>query len=523
MTASREAVPAGRAVLLVGTLLATLTTVPYFRAWHEPPPGDRFLGFFFQIEDIYNYLTYVQQAEDGALLFVNKAAGPGQRPVLVNIEWLLVGRLSSLLGRRPALAYRCVGVAAVFALLGGALALLRRTGVPPGHTTAALLLIAFGAGLGGLRWVWLGPPAWRSLDLISGLFPFVAALVNPHFVVGSALLCWALVAFLDGRNARAVMLGSLLGLARPYDLALLVAVRGLGVCLSERPGAWIRRLSPLLGFTPVLFYNVWVFYLSPGFRIFSDVRYSPPPLVDMAVALGPAAALAAFGLFRGPGDPAARAHVLAWAGLGLALAVFRPFAISLQFLVCIGVPLFVLGARGLSRAAPRTTALFAIGLSSTSVVAMGIVLQPNPRWFVPQERLDVALELRRTCRPGQRVLAPPDISLYAGALSSCSPLVAHPGVSDFERRVASLERFYGPASASDRRRLLADEKIDHVVVPGDPGPDPVAWLEAGSGFSRVARVSGPHEVLSVYSRRPGTDPPSQALELAGGKATHLQQ
>jgi hypothetical protein len=435
--------------------------------------------------------------------------------VLLNAEWLLVGRVSRLLGRQPALAYRFVGVVAMFALLGGAIALLGRTGVPPGHATAALLLVAFGGGLGGLRYVWLGPPAWRSLDLISGLFPFVAALVNPHFLVGSALFCWSLLALLDGRNARAVLLGSLLGLARPYDLALLVAVRGLGVCLSEPPRAWIRRLWPLLGFTPVLVYNLWVFYVSPGFRIFSDVRYSPPPLVDMAVALGPAAALASFGLFRGTGDPAARAHVVAWAGLGLALAVFRPFAISLQFLVCIGVPLFVLGARGLSRAAPRVwtplaigaAALLAIVLSSTSVVAMWIVLHRNPRWFVPQERYDVALELRRACRPGQRVLAPPDIGLYAGALSSCSPLVAHPGATDFERRAASLERFYGPASASERRQMLADEKIDHVVVPGDPGPDPVAWLGAGSGFARVSRVFGPHEVLSVYSREPVTGPP----------------
>jgi hypothetical protein len=503
MNLARVVTPGGRAVLLVGTLLATVTTVPYYLAWRHPPPGQRFLGFFFQIEDVYNYLGYVQQAEDGALVFANKAGGAGQRPALVNLEWLLVGRLSLLLGRQPALAYRGVGVAAVFALLAAALALLRRTGVPLTHATAALLLVGFGAGLGGLRYVWLGPPAWRSLDLISGLFPFVAALVNPHFVVGAALLCWSLLSFLDGRTGRAVLLGSVLGLVRPYDLAMLVAVRVLGVCSSDPPRIWPRRLAPLVAFVPVLAYNLWVFYVSPGFRIFSDVGYRPPPLVDMAVALGPAAVLAAFGLSRGHGDPAVRAHVLAWAGLGLALAVVRPFAITLQFLVCIGVPLFVLGARGLGRLAPAATALVAISLSSTAVVALSIVLRPNPRWFVPQERFDAGLALRGVCQPGHRLLAPADIGLYAAALSSCHPLVAHPGAPDYESLAARLDRFYGPASASERRRLLADEGIDHVVVPG--AADPEAWLGPGSGFSPASRVRGPHGALSIYSRLPGTD------------------
>jgi hypothetical protein len=46
------------------------------------------------------------------------------------------------------------------------------------------------------------------------------------------------------------------------------------------------------------------------------------------------------------------------------------------------------------------------------------------------------------------------------------------------------------------------------VVPGDAGPDPVAWLEAGSGFYRAARVSGPRGALSIYSRLPeGIAPP----------------
>ena len=59
-------------VILVGLLLAALSTAPYVRASLSPPPGLAFVGFFWFVDDSYNYLSFVQQAEAGAVLFHNK-------------------------------------------------------------------------------------------------------------------------------------------------------------------------------------------------------------------------------------------------------------------------------------------------------------------------------------------------------------------------------------------------------------------------------------------------------------------
>lgn len=43
----------------------------------------------------------------------------------------------------------------------------------------------------------------------------------------------------------------------------------------------------------------------------------------------------------------------------------------------------------------------------------------------------------------------------------------------------------------------------YVVLPGDPGPVPEAWLGPGSPFRRLARVGTPPRVISVYGRASG--------------------
>jgi hypothetical protein len=210
-------------VLLVFVLLTVVTSLPYARAFLFPPPGARFVGVFYSIPDVYNYFSYMQQAQEGGFLLDDKLSLDARGPALVNLEWWAVGRFAGLTELSLPLSFRLLGFLASLALVVGMDAWLRRAGLPPSHRLGALLLVFLGGGFGGVLFLVLGPPAWRFLDLTTGLFPFISVLVNPHFVAGTALLVLALLGLtadrLAGRVA-GIVLGNVLGLVRPYDLVV---------------------------------------------------------------------------------------------------------------------------------------------------------------------------------------------------------------------------------------------------------------------------------------------------------------
>ena len=496
-----------RAVLLLWLLLTAWTGALYTRAALLPPPGRAFAGTFHWIDDFYNYASYVRQAEDGAFVFRNGLRAPEEsRAGLVNLEWWLVGRLSLALGRRPFLAYRVLALFATLALVAGAERWLARAGVPGSHRLPALLLVSLGGGLGGLLFEGTDLPASRCLDLSIAFFPFLEVLANPHFAAGTALLAWSLWAFAEAPGRRGAVLGTVLGtalgLVRPYDLALLGAVRLLAIAATEPPRRWVRAAVPLLGLVPVLAYDVWLFFGSDQFASFRRGA-AFPRWVDFLPALGPAAALALFSLRRpvaDAGDRRARAHLWAWVAVGAAVILAGRGDFSLQLVVGVGFPLLVLGACGLSRLPPRWTLLGALGLSTSAVVATRIVLADDPNWFVPRERLATGLALRDRCLPGDRVLAPPDIGLYALGLSSCHALVSHPAAPDFGARLAETRAFYGEMSPAARAALLDRHGITHLVLPGDAGPRPAAWLGPQTPFRAAARVGQAPGLITIYAR-----------------------
>lgn len=491
--------------VLVWIVLAVVTAAPYARATLAPPPGLRFLGVFFQTEDIHNYFGYVQQASEGAFLFQNKLVLDPHPGRLVNVEWWITGMLSRALGGANALAFRVVGLVASLALVLGVDRMLVFAGLPERHRWAALLWVFTAGGLGGLRYVAFGLQPWRSLDLIAGLFPFIEVLINPHFVVGGALLVWTLLAWervpgCGGPRAAAVF-GSALALSRPYDAALVLGIAGLAVVITRPPRRWLAETAPLLPMLAPLAYSAWVLYRIPAFRAFSSMaHYDFPPAGDMAVALAPAAVAGLAGALVMPRASLSRARSLAaWGAIGVALVVFHPFDITLQFLAGIGVPFIALAALGAARWPPLATVGAAVLFATTAVVAMRIVMTDNPRWMVPAERLQAAIALRTACHPGDVAFAPPDIGVYVLAHTPCRPFVSHGGALGFEERDAMARRFYTDDAPEARSAVLDRSCIAHVVLPGDPGDVPAGWLGAATTFRRTAVVTGT-SVISVYSR-----------------------
>lgn len=497
-----------RPALAVFALLAALTVPPYVIAGLAPPPGRVFVGNFHWIDDFYNYLSFVEQAEAGAVLFRNKTLLVEHDAVLVNLEWWAVGRLSAWLGGHPFLAYRLAAVLALLAFLLGCDRLLRRGGLPEACRAPALLLVSLGGGLGGWLFELTELPVWRCLDLSLGLFPFVEILSNPHWIVARALFVWALIAALEARgwrgHVRFAALGTLLALVRPYDFVLLGAVRVLGVLLSSGPAPWPGRLWPLAGLLPAAAYDLWLFYASRGFSAYADFRYAFPALPDYVWALGPAALLALSGLRR-----AARAeqrevvvHLGAWVVIACAIVALRPVNFALQFAVGLGTPLLGLAALGLARRGARSVLLATLALCVTTAVALRIVLTPDPNWFVPRERLDAALVLRAHCSRNELALAAEDIGLYVGGLSACRPFLSQALAPDFARRLPVVQEFYGDAPPELRKAFLDRLDVRFLVLPGDAGDSPDAWLGQASGFRRIARLGEPPGVLSVYRRMP---------------------
>jgi hypothetical protein len=495
-----------RPVVLVWLLLVAISGSLLLRAALRPPPGRVFVGTFYYVDDFYNYLSYVQQAEAGALVFRNKLVPPTQPPALVNLEWLSVGWLSALLGGRPLVAYRLVGFAVLIAYVALVDRWLRRGGLPPKRRTAALLLVFTGGGLGGLLVAtgWIGD-LW-PYDMGSGLFPFVQTIANPHFVVGTTLLLAGLGAFAADRPGRAVLLGTALGLVRPYDAALLAGVQGLAVLVRSPPREWPRRLAPVAGLAPVLAYNAWVFLWSPGFRVFSSPRYAailPSPL-ELALALGPAALVALTALrLREPGDDVARRHRLylaLWATVAVLVIALRPVSFSLQFLGGVGVPLLTLGAIGLSRLRKGVLEAAVPLFIGTALVVSLLQSVPKSYGSVPADEWRVAAALRSVCRTGELVLAPPDIGLFVGGLTPCWPYVSHSASPEYDSRDAATRRFYS-APPADRAAFLEEDCINHVVVPR-------GWWNGGLPLTAPYRprlkVDGPGGGLAVYSRSADT-------------------
>jgi len=511
-----------RAVVLVWLLVSCWAGSLYLRAAVDPPPGRVFVGTFHWIDDFYNYASYVQQSEDGAWAFRNKLLEPGRtRPELVNLEWWLIGKVSLGLGRRPFLAYRLLAIGFTLALVAGVERWLARAGLPASHRLPALALVSLGGGLGGLLFEATDLPVRQCGDLTLALFPSLEILANPHFVAGTALLVWALYALVampaPAGPLLGVGLGTALGLVRPYDLALLGLIRVLGVAATEPPRRWPRELAPLVGLAPVVAYDLWVFFGSDQFASFRSGGQFPPRLAFVP-ALAPAlllALLAGKAPVSDDGARRARVHLWVWVTVTLAIVVAQPGTFGLQFLVGMGVPLLTLGAVGLAPFAPRWTALAAVAFGTTAVVATRVVLADDPHWFVPRTRMAAAAVLRDTCRPGDLVFAHPDVGLYAIGLSSCHAVLAHPAISDYEDRLAEASRFYDATTSAHERASILDRRgVTHLMLPGEAGPRPVAWLGPRTRFERVAGVGAGPAAITIYSRTPGRARPAPE----GGKA-----
>ena len=495
--------PRARSAWLVGLALAVLTTATYIAAAVRPPsPGARFTGAFFYQDDYYQYLSFVEQAARGRVVFANKFDPRPHPPAVVNVEWWVAGVLAWLLGGSPVLGFHALRVGAIVAMLVGAARLLSMAGVTGARLAWALVLFASAGGLGWLRLL-MGVPGSTVPDVVMGLYPFHQALMNAHFVTATALLLWTFVFFLEWRAGTRtrwawVACGWALGMSRPYDLVTFALAAAVLAVAPPRRRPPLPALLELAWLVPVFGYYALLMRAQRGLGGWTGVQSGDltPPLLDFALALLPALVLAGVG-WRGPraDDPLqVRTAVAIWAAVVAVIVIGYPSPMVKQFATTLGPAVLLLaGAVAPARALAAGVAL----LLPTSVFLLWRVLNPFPDWFQSRDYAAAVDLLHGTCRPGEVAVAPSDVSLMIAGLTPCTVALGHRGLTPaWPEAVAAGTRFYDRATPPAWRTAYLDgTRATYVLLPAGGG----AMLGGDPRYARLASLP----ILEVW-RREGT-------------------
>ncbi len=475
------------AATLVGwAALALLVSLPYAFASAWPPAGRFFGGAFAFQDDFYQYLSFVEQAGRGAVLFRNKFDVTPQSPALLNLAWWTAGLLGAA-ADSPVAGLHALRVLGIGLLLRGATLMLDAAGLTGGRLAWSVALVATGGGMGWLR-LWQGVPPMEVGDVGMCLYPWWEALVSGHALVGTALLLLALawqVRWREGRGPRWrwLLAAAVLGLCRPFDfgLFLLVVAAAAGPRLVRGPSRReaLDQLAQLLWLGPVLVYDLLIFGFHPAFAVYAHQNVVPtPPLATLGWALVPAGPLAAVWLSRRQDGPARAGELQrtlrAWAVVELAFLLAPGGGFALQFVNSLGALVLVAAALA---APPRWLPALTVAACPTSLLLLWVAFHAAPAWFPPVAYRDVALELKQECRPGDVLLAPMDPGLIVAGLAPCHVVLGHrvltPG---FASRVEEVRRFYTRETPPRLRSGYLDAVRARFVLLPAPG---AGWLDAG--------------------------------------------
>ena len=461
-----------RITAAVALAVVVITTTPYVVAALRPPEGAVFTGLFFYQDDMYQYLSFVEQAARGEIVFANKWDPRPHRPSVVNVEWWFAGVLAWILGGSPVLGFHALRILAIAGLLAGASRILAAAGFERWRLALGLALVGTAGGLGWLRLLG-GTPGSLVPDIVSGMYPFHQSLMNAHFVVGTALSIWTLILHLEWRAGRRsrwawVATGWALGLSRPYDLVTFCIVAFLLAWIRRRERAPIASCLELAWLVPVLGYYALLMRSQRGLGGWTGVQSGDlsPPLTEFALALLPALALVAiFWMRRAPDDALGqRQALLVWAAVVVGIYVGYPSPMAKQFATTLG-PVGALLAALLTPSRWLAPALLALG--PTSVFLVWRVLHPFPAWFAPRDYVTAVAHLDDVCRPREVALAPTDLSLMIAGLTPCHAVLGHRGLTPaWPETIAAGQRFYDPATPPAWRwTYLEGLGADYVLLP----------------------------------------------------------
>jgi len=512
-----------------------LSSLPYLIGWAVAPPGTRFMGLTYNIDDAYVYLSWTRQAADGHLFIRNQFATEPQHMLQFNVFFLILGWLSRLLHLPLIAAYH------VARLLMGAMLLwmvYKFSGLffkKDAHRLSLVAIVAFSSGIG---WVF-GKAAGQAFSVDRWqpeAITFLSLYLNPLFLCAQTLMLATLYFLLrcrsSGRTSHAALAGVcglLLANIHTYDVVTVAAVWvafRIASTILEREVNGRLLLQTLLAAviaSPALLYQLRLYQVEEVFRLRANTpTLSPAPWAFWG-GYGIILILAVVGL---PIACKLKRNALlpaTWALLGFLLPYLN---VSQQRKLVMGlhIPLAILAVYALVWLSDRRR------VSMTLLTLLALLLTiPTNLWFLRRD-IDwllvnqTATQMHRPyltddelagmkwleshTRPTDSVLAFPDIACRLPALTGNRTYVGHwSETPDFGRKLREWAAFAGArASNSARQEFLVRSQTRYVwwddalkelppTVPGGeptpafhPSQAPYLHEEFHSGHVKIYRI-----------------------------------
>ncbi|MBI4142778.1 hypothetical protein HY480_02805, partial [Candidatus Uhrbacteria bacterium] len=239
-----------RFAVWIGVALVLLTGLPYLYGWLRTPIGYTYTGLHaIGGGDAHVYYSYIEQARDGAFAFRDLFTGEPNAPLMTQLPWLAVGLVARAFHWSAPLAFHLVRLALIIPyvlflsmftaaiirapIAGWSVQRLRR---------AALLLIVFGGGIGGLFGGAFAPiaydtPAYSAWPLdfsVPEAFTFLTAYQSPHFIISTWFLLAVYLATVRAaatghlrHTVVAAITAAVLVQFHPFYIPLIAAIVGI--------------------------------------------------------------------------------------------------------------------------------------------------------------------------------------------------------------------------------------------------------------------------------------------------------
>jgi len=504
-----------RFLVVICIILLGLTQIPYILAFSYASPDKVFSGLLMNPLDGNSYLAKMYEGYRGDWLFTLPYTAQIGDGTFLFFFYILLGHLARIFHLPLVFVYHFMRALSSVCLILALADLFKALFKDNWSFRLAMIMACFGSGMG-----WLAmPTGYVTSDFwVAEAYPFLSALVNPHFCLAGALMVWVIKTLIENRQPVTrwryvcVLLASLIiGLVSPFGVMIIVILectliavylyRGKRdkekILTNEINNSLYYFLFIILGGAPILLYEVYVVNVDPllqGWNV-QNITASPP-IWDLVLSFSPLLILAIIGVIIAIRQKMQLwIGVVAWMVFGI-IFVYFPWSLQRRFLFGLYIPIVLLATLAVQYIKNKSfiktrhfnlllsvilVVIFMTNLLLEMTIAYGIKTKDS-LLFLSGYEYEALKWIEHNTPSDALVLASPQMGLFIPAQTGRRVIYGHPFETvEAEKREEQVTQFFENFGAQNlQSEYLMDNNVDYIFW----GPRERLLSEVQSGLNQ---------------------------------------